>query len=138
MLSWALLGSPGFSWALLSSPGLTSGFLGSLGFSWAPLSWAVLGCPGLPWAPLGSPGLSWLPLASLWVSRAPLLAVIRIVFAVVRRSRMKCPHDIGRDSWVWGEQETLLMMNSPDECGGRTLRREERLVGRKRGGPWVK
>ena len=31
----------------------------------------------------------------------------RNVFSVVRDSRMKCPHGIGRDSWVWGEQETL-------------------------------
>ena len=30
---------------------------------------------------------------------------------------MWCPHDIGRDSWVWGEQETLWMMNSPHEVG---------------------
>ena len=35
------------------------------------------------------------------------LALARNVFSVVRHSRMKCPHDIGRDSWVWGEQETL-------------------------------
>ena len=31
----------------------------------------------------------------------------RDVFSVVRDSRMWCPHDIGRDSWVWEEQETL-------------------------------
>ena len=36
---------------------------------------------------------------------------------VVRDSRMWCPHDIGRDSWVWGEQEALKMMNSPHELG---------------------
>ena len=30
---------------------------------------------------------------------------------------MWCPHDIGRDSWVWGEQGTLEMMNSPHELG---------------------
>ena len=29
------------------------------------------------------------------------------VFSVVRHSRMWCPHDVGRDSWVWGEQEAL-------------------------------
>jgi len=34
---------------------------------------------------------------------------------------MWCPHDIGRDSWVWGEQETLLMMNSPHEVGEEPL-----------------
>ena len=30
---------------------------------------------------------------------------------------MWCPHDIGRDSWVWGEQETLWSMNSPTKWG---------------------
>ena len=39
------------------------------------------------------------------------------VFSVVRSSRMWCPHDIGRDNWVWGEQKTLEMMNSPHELG---------------------
>ena len=39
------------------------------------------------------------------------------VFSVVRDSRMWCPHDIGRDSWVWGEQEALKMMSSPHELG---------------------
>ena len=39
------------------------------------------------------------------------------MFSVVRRSRMKCPHNIGRDSWVWGEQETLGKTNSPHEVG---------------------
>ena len=43
--------------------------------------------------------------------------VARDVCAVVRYSRMWCPHDIGRDSWVWGEQGTLEMMNSPHEVG---------------------
>ena len=41
----------------------------------------------------------------------------RYVFSVVRDSRMWCPHDIGRDSWVWGEQGTLEMMSSPHELG---------------------
>ena len=41
----------------------------------------------------------------------------RYVCSVVRDSRMWCPHDIGRDSWVWGEQEALKMMNSPHELG---------------------
>ena len=31
----------------------------------------------------------------------------RYVCSVVRDSRMWCPHDIGPDSWVRGEQETL-------------------------------
>ena len=30
---------------------------------------------------------------------------------------MWCLHDIGRDSWVRGEQEALKMMNSPHELG---------------------
>ena len=37
--------------------------------------------------------------------------------SVVRDSRIQCPHDIGQDSWVWGEQETLWMMNSRQMCG---------------------
>ena len=41
----------------------------------------------------------------------------RYVFSAVRDSRMWCPHDIGRDSWVWGEQGTLGMMSSPHEVG---------------------
>ena len=45
------------------------------------------------------------------------LQLVMYVFAVVRDSRMWCPHDIGRDSWVWGEQGTLGMMNSPHEVG---------------------
>ena len=39
------------------------------------------------------------------------------VFSVVRNSRMWCPHDIGRDSWVWGEQEALYNIISPHEVG---------------------
>ena len=87
--------------------------LGRLG--WAGLGWLEggagladwagrAGWAGLPWALLGSPGF---PLLLCGFPRPSLLAVVRIVFAIVRRSRMKCPHDIGRDSWVWGEQETL-------------------------------
>ena len=44
-------------------------------------------------------------------------SAVRFLCLVVRDSRMWCPHDIGRDSWVWGEQETLWMMNSPHEVG---------------------
>ena len=62
----------------------------------------------------------------------------RYVCSVVRDSRMWCPHDIGRDSWVWGEQETLWMMNSPPELGGRSPHQEDLPVGRKRGVPWVR
>ena len=47
--------------------------------------------------------------------------VARDVFPIVRGSRMWCPHGIGRDSWVWGEQETLEMMNSPHEVGEELL-----------------
>ena len=43
------------------------------------------------------------------------------VFSAVRNSRMRCPHDIGRESWVWGEQGTLEMMSSPHEVGEEPL-----------------
>ena len=39
------------------------------------------------------------------------------VCSVVRHSRMWCPHGIGRDSWVWGEQETLWSMIPPTKWG---------------------
>ena len=38
---------------------------------------------------------------------------------------MWCPHDIGRDSWVWGEQGTLEMMNSPHDWGMRRSSKED-------------
>ena len=62
----------------------------------------------------------------------------RDVFSVVRHSRMWCPHDIGRDSWVWGEQETLYNIISPHEVGEEALTDEDHVVVRKRGGPLVK
>ena len=34
---------------------------------------------------------------------------------------MWCPHDIGRDNWVWGEQGTLEMISSPHEVGEEAL-----------------
>ena len=43
------------------------------------------------------------------------------VFLVVRHSRMWCPRDIGRDSWVWGEQKALCTMHSPHEVGDEAL-----------------
>ena len=43
------------------------------------------------------------------------------VCSVVRSSRMWSPHDIVRDSWVWGEQEALEMMSSPHEVGDEAL-----------------
>ena len=49
--------------------------------------------------------------------------------SVVRDSRMWCPHDIGRDSWVWGEQETLWFMNSPHEVGDEALTKRSPLSG---------
>ena len=45
----------------------------------------------------------------------------RYVSSVVRDSRMWCPHHIGRDSWVWREQDTLEMMKSPHEVGDEAL-----------------
>ena len=51
---------------------------------------------------------------------------------------MWCPHGIGRDSWVWGEQETLCSMNSPHEVGEEARRRMDLVVGRKRGVPGVR
>ena len=43
------------------------------------------------------------------------------VFSVVRHSRMWCPHDIGRDSGVWGEQGALETLNSLHEVGDEAL-----------------
>ena len=40
-----------------------------------------------------------------------------LITSVVRHSRMWCLHDIGRDSWVWGEQEALYNIISPHEVG---------------------
>ena len=53
----------------------------------------------------------------------------RDVFSVVRDSRMWCPHDIGRDSWVWGEQETLYTVDSPHEVGEEALTERSPLSG---------
>ena len=79
------------------------------------LIWAALGSSGLIWAHLGSSGLIWAQACD--------------VFSVVRHSRMWCPHDIGRDSWVWGKQETLWMMNSPHEVGEEALSKRSSLSG---------
>ena len=51
------------------------------------------------------------------------------VCSVGRGSRMWCPHDIGRDSWVWGEQGTLEMMGSPHEVGDEALTERRPLSG---------
>ena len=42
---------------------------------------------------------------------------------------MKFPHNIGRDSWVWGEQETLSKTNSPHEVGEEALTERSPLSG---------
>ena len=57
------------------------------------------------------------------------LPQISDVFPVVRRSRMKFPHDIRRDSWVWGEQETLGNPDSPHEVGEEALTKRSPLSG---------
>ena len=115
-------GSPGVSW---DSPGTPSGLswdppgtllglsrdspgtlLGLPGTHWDS-SWLVLDLlvlmdpPASSWLLLAPSGSSWLPLAP------PVYILAHSVFSVVRHSRMWCLHDIGRDSWVWGEQETL-------------------------------
>ena len=50
----------------------------------------------------------------------PFIIQAFCVFSAVR-GFMWCPHDIGRDSWVWGEQGTLEMMSSPHEVGDEAL-----------------
>ena len=51
------------------------------------------------------------------------------LYSAVRDSRMWCPHDIGRDSWVWGEQETLWKVDSPHEVGEEALTEKISLSG---------
>ena len=71
-------------------------------------------CP--PWA---SGGCNW------------LFVLVRQVLWVVRDSRnwMWCPHDMGQDSWVWGERDSLDVQ-FPPRSGGGSPRREDLLVGR--------
>ena len=57
----------------------------------------------------------WIGEAGVW--QAALYYSGPYVFSAVRGSRMWCPHDIGRDNWVWGEQGTLEMISSPHEVG---------------------
>ena len=85
--------TPGYTWVHLGAPGCTSVHLGTPGYTWV-----HLGAPGCTWVHLGTPGYTWVHLGT---------PNTRNVFSVVRASRMWCPHGIGRDSWVWGEQETL-------------------------------
>ena len=51
------------------------------------------------------------------------------VFSIVRHSRMWCPHDIGRDSRGWGEQEAFWTINSPHEVGEEPLAERSPLSG---------
>ena len=48
----------------------------------------------------------------------------RYVLSAVCDSRMWCPHNIGRDSWVWEEQLNLEIMISPTKGGMRRSSRE--------------
>ena len=70
-----------------------------------------------------------LPVAMSQAGRENASTLARDVFSVVRLSRMWCPGDIGRDSWVWGEQETLWPMNSPHEVGDEPLTEGSPLSG---------
>ena len=90
------------------------------------ISWALLGSHELSWALLGSPGFS-----------QALLGSPGNLLTAVRDSRMWYPHDIGRDSWVWGEQEALYNFISPHEVGEEAVTDVSSLSGRKRGGPWM-
>ena len=51
------------------------------------------------------------------------------VSSVTRSSRMWCPHDVGRDSWIWGKQEALWTMISPHEVGEEALAERISLSG---------
>ena len=51
------------------------------------------------------------------------------VCSVVRSSRMWRPHDIGRDSWVWGGREALWTMTCPHEVGEKALSNRISLSG---------
>ena len=47
-------------------------------------------------------------------------------------------HAIGRESWVWEEQEALWMVDSPHKVGEEALAEWIPLSEGKRSGPWVK
>ena len=49
---------------------------------------------------------------------------------------MRCPYEIGRDSWVRGGQVSVVLKNSPLN-GGRSSRRMHMEHKRKRSVPWV-
>ena len=46
--------------------------------------------------------------------------------------------DIGRESWVWEEQEALWIVDSPHKVGEEALAEWIPLSEGKRSGPWVK
>ena len=138
-INWADLGSSGLIWAHLGSSGLTWAHLSSSGLSgllWG--LWAHLGSAGLICAHLASSRLVWAHLGSSALIWAHMVSGAASGDPVVRYSRMWCPHDIGRDSWVWGEQGTLGMINSPHEVGDEAFHRVDPVDRRKRGGPWVR
>ena len=70
-----------------------------------------------------------LPVAMSQAGRENASTLARDVFSVVRRSRMWCPGDIGRDSWVWGEQEALEIVNSPHKVGEEAFSERSSLSG---------
>jgi len=72
-------------------------------------------------------GHVWIREAGVWQAADGYSG--RYVFLAVRDSRMWCPHDTGRDSWVWGEQGTLEMMSSPHEVGDEALIERRPLSG---------
>ena len=72
-------------------------------------------------------GHVWIREAGVWQAADGYSG--RYVFSAVRDSRMWCPHDIGRDSWVWGEQGALEMMSSPHEVGDEALIERRPLSG---------
>ena len=72
-------------------------------------------------------GHVWIREAGVWQAADDYSG--RYVFSAVRDSRMWCPHDIGRDSWVWGEQETLYTIHSPHEVGEEALTERISLSG---------
>ena len=51
---------------------------------------------------------------------------------------MWSPHDVGRESWVWDEQEALYVVDSPHKVGEEALAECIRLSEEERSGPWVK
>ena len=51
---------------------------------------------------------------------------------------MWSPHNIGRESWVWEEQDALYIVNSPHKVGEEALAEWIPWSGEERSGPWVK